>query len=248
MNTNFDATGFCEGGFHVTWAPDAGTLAAAEALRADVFCRELGWVGTAADAFERDPFDAHAIPIVARSPGGEVVATLRLVPGDRPWMFDEIFRDLLDDPGVLRRARAMEASRLAVAGSARRTRLPGGRRLAELLFKGAYTVCRALDVRWVYMVTTDTVGRRLGTAGLPCAPLAAPTRMPDGVVAVPLVLDWDRLPAAAPVRAWFEGGADVVPLSPPPPSLEAERARRTQPSLAPSLAQPWRERRLRASG
>lgn len=240
-----ETSGFWEDGFRVTWAPDAAELSGAHALRAEVFCRELGWVGTPSHDLERDAFDAHCTSIVVVSPEDEVVATIRLVPGERPWMFDEVFRALVPDPAALRRTGSAEASRLAVARGARRVRLSSGRRLADLLFKASYVYCRQEAIRHVYMLTSDTVGRRLTTTGIPCVPIAAPTLMPDGVVALPLALDWERLRADAPVRAWFE---DCLPDA-TPARLDAERARRAQlQPVRPAAAQAWREQRLRASG
>jgi N-acyl-L-homoserine lactone synthetase len=209
-----ETSGFIEGGFRISWSPSRPELASAHALRADVFCRELAWVGSRSVELERDAFDEHCSTMVVTEPDRhEVLATVRLVPGDRPWMFDGPFQALVADPRALQRTRAMEASRLAVAKAARTVRLPGGRRLAELVFKATYLFCRQRGDRYVYMVTSDVVGRRFTTAGLPCSAVCDGTRMPDGVLAVPLVLDWDALRADSPLRAWFEG--PVQPLLSP---------------------------------
>ncbi len=234
---------FFEDGFRVTWAATPKERAEAHALRADVFCRELRWVGSRSDVVEVDEFDPHAVPIVVTAPGGGVVATIRLVPSDRPWMFDEIFRGLLPDASALCRTGSMEISRLAVAPTARRVRLSNGRTLADLLFKAAFNVCRLRAVRWVYMVTSDIVGRRLMRGGLPCAPLAEGTRMPDGVLAIPLQLDLDRFSEGTPMRAWFDAvqHAEVAPAR-----REAERVRRATP--VPMSRQGWRDRAAVASG
>jgi N-acyl-L-homoserine lactone synthetase len=226
-----EASGFFEDGFLVSWSPSDSELVRAQALRADVFCRELAWVGSRSVELERDSFDEHCTSIVVTEPDRrEVVATVRLVPGHRPWMFDGPFRALVGDPRALRRTRAMEASRLAVAKAARRVRLPSGRRLAELLFKATYFLCRQRGDRYVYMVTSDVVGRRFTTAGLPCAALCEGTRMPDGVMAVPLVLDWDGLRPGSSLQAWFDG-----PVEPffAPARLEDERLRRLRAPSAP---------------
>jgi N-acyl-L-homoserine lactone synthetase len=237
------SNGFWEDGFRVTWAPTRAELVGAHSLRADVFCRELRWVGSSSDDLERDRFDDHCTTIVVIDPRSEVVATVRLVAAERPWMFDEVFRPLIPDDRALHRAGSVEASRLAVARTARRVRLSNGRRLADLLFKSTYLLCGQAGVRYAYMVTSDTVARRFTTAGLPCALLASPTRMPDGVMAVPLVLDWEGLGRDAPLRAWFEQCGERCCA---PPRLDLERTRRA-PSL-PAGAQPWDEDRVRASG
>jgi N-acyl-L-homoserine lactone synthetase len=232
-----DVDGFVEAGLRVSWALTHAEILEAQALRAEVFCRELQWVGSSSDAIERDSFDDHCTVIAVLGPDSEVVATVRLVPAERPWMFDEVFRELLPDPAALHRTNSVEASRLAVARPARRLRLSGGRTVADLLFKATYLFCRERGVRWVYMLTSDAVGRRFTTAGLPCAPIAAPTRMPDGVVAVPLVLDWDGLRPDAPLRAWFDvlGGRQRTP-----PTLDGGRGRPQVP-FVPAAGQSLRE-------
>jgi hypothetical protein len=111
-------------------------------------------------------------------------------------------------------------------------RLPNRRRLAELLFKATYLLCRQRGDRYVYMVTSDVVGRRFTTAGLPCSAVCDGTRMPDGVMAVPLVLDWDALRPDSALQAWFDG-----PVQPffAPTRLEEERLRRVRvPSPRPA--------------
>jgi N-acyl-L-homoserine lactone synthetase len=201
-----EASGFVEDGFRISWAPSRSELLAAHALRADVFCRELAWVGSRSVELERDAFDEHCTTVVVTTPDRrEVLATVRLVPGDRAWMFDGPFEALIPDHRALQRRRAVEASRLAVAKAARSVRLPNGRRLAELVFKATYLYCRQRGDRYVYMVSSQVVARRFVTAGLPCSAVCDGTRMPDGVLAVPLVLDWDALRADSALRAWFEG-------------------------------------------
>lgn len=220
-----ESSGFVEDGFMVSWSPSEAELVSAHALRADVFCRELAWVGSRSVELERDSFDAQCRSIVVTGPDRrDVLATVRLVPGDRPWMFDGPFRALVPDPDALRRTGAVEASRLAVAKAARSVRLSSGRRLAELLFKATYLLCRQRGERYVYMVTSDVVGRRFTTAGLPCSAVSEGTRMPDGVMAVPLVLDWDALRAGSALQAWFE---------------------RVEPVFAPARIAPERRRRVR---
>lgn len=232
-----EAYGFFEDGFTVSWSPSDSELDSAQALRADVFCRELAWVGSRSVELERDSYDAHCSSIVVTGPDRrEVLATVRLVPGDRPWMFDGPFRALVPDAGALRRARAVEASRLAVTRAARAIRLRSGRRLSELLFKATYLLCRQRGERYVYMVTSDVVGRRFTSAGLPCSAVCEGTRMPDGVMAVPLLLDWDALRPESTLRAWFER---VEPLG-APARLDAERLRRVR-APAPRPDERWNE-------
>ncbi|WNG61833.1 GNAT family N-acetyltransferase [Archangium gephyra] len=205
------AFGFCEDGYRVTWMPTRSELLRTYRLRADVFCRELRWVGSRTDLFECDEFDDGSTPIVVVDPLGEVAATARLVGSDNPWMFDRVFQGLCP-PGVIRRNGAMEASRLTVAEHARGVRLANGKWVSELVFKAVYALCAQRGVRYVYMVTSDVVARLLRSAGLPCETLAPYTRMPDGVRAAPLMLDWGRLDGSRRNHRWYEEGLRAVLL------------------------------------
>jgi N-acyl-L-homoserine lactone synthetase len=219
-----EATGFHEGPYHVTWVPNVSEIQALHRLRADVFCRELRWVGCRNDPVERDEFDGAAAHIVVVDPAGEVAATLRLIPGDARWMLDEVFRNLVAGRAILRRSDAAEASRLAVAKRARGagSRLDNGRRLADVVYKAAYVFCILHHIRYVYMVVSDTVLRHMSGAGLPCIPIAPPTVMPDGVSAVPVVLDWERLVNGA-IRAWYEEGVRVARATAPRETVSIPR-------------------------
>jgi N-acyl-L-homoserine lactone synthetase len=235
-----EASGFIEDGFRISWSPSRAELASAHALRADVFCRELAWVGSRSVELERDAFDEHCTTVVVTEPDRrEVLATVRLVPGDRPWMFDGPFRALIADAPALERGRAVEASRLAVAKAARSARLTNGRRLAELVFKATYLFCRQRGDRYVYMVTSDVVGRRFTTVGLPCSPVCGGTRMPDGVLAVPLVLDWDALRADSALCAWFKAPVQTL-LAPARADTEPLGCARVL--IAPLQGERWRDR------
>jgi N-acyl-L-homoserine lactone synthetase len=207
-----EAAGFCEDAHRVTWRPNRSELEQAHRLRADVFCRELGWVGSWLDPTEHDEFDGRATHVVVADRACEIVATVRLIPGDATWMLDGVFRDLVAGRAILRRTDAMEASRLAVAKRARsaRARLSNGKRVADLVYKAAYVLCSLRRVRYLYMVTSETVLRHMSSAGLPCVPIASPTMMPDGVSAVPIVLDWERLGPDEAVRAWYREGLTAL--------------------------------------
>jgi N-acyl-L-homoserine lactone synthetase len=126
-------------------------------------------------------------------------------------MLDSVFRRLAAPELVKKRSDTAEASRLVVAKSSRVTRLPDGRRTCDLVYKGAYAYCVTNGVRHVYMVTSDVVLRHMLRTGLPCVALAAPVRMPDGVTAVAVKLDWPHLYRVPALASWYRSGWESRP-------------------------------------
>jgi N-acyl-L-homoserine lactone synthetase len=202
-------TGFHEDDYRVSWQLTQPELRRAHELRAEVFCRELKWVGSRDDALERDEFDGDSVHIGVFEGGTRLVASVRLTHEGAPWMLDTVFQHLL--PAPIQRRHAMEASRLAVTTQSRNVRLKNGRRVCDLLYKSAYAYCSLRGVRYLYMVTSDIVLRHMTRACLPCVPLARPKRMPDGVAAVPVVLNWDRIRDVPALRRWYDEGWSSSP-------------------------------------
>lgn len=197
-------TGFREEGYRVTWALTRSQRAWVHRLRAEVFCRELAWVGSSSDSVEQDEFDARAVHMAVLDEQRAVVATVRLAPAEAPWMLTTVFRRLLPAGTRIERAGAMEASRMAVAKRARVHRLASGRRVCDLLYKGAYLYCALHGIRHLYMVTSDVVLRHMRNAGLPCQPLGDAVRMEDGVKAIAVLLDWEPLRERRAVSDWHD--------------------------------------------
>jgi N-acyl-L-homoserine lactone synthetase len=208
-----DAGGFCDQGYRITWNPTASELQKIHELRASVFCRELQWVGSPADRCEQDQFDEGSTHIAVLAPDGDLAATARLLSGDAPWMLHGVFRDLVPTIEMLKRESAIEASRLAVAGRFRGVRLGNGMRVSDLLYKAAHLLCRSTGVRYVYMVVSNVVLRHMTCAGLPCAPIGPPKRMRDGVIAIPVLLDWRRIDEST-VRRWHAAEPAVRQVEP----------------------------------
>jgi N-acyl-L-homoserine lactone synthetase len=175
-------------------------------LREAVFCHELGWVKSHRDCMERDEFDEAAVHIVVADEWANVKASVRLLPGNRPWMLDTVFRDLLPNMNIAKESNAMEASRLAVAKDSRSVRLKNGRLLCELLYKAAYVYGMLHDCRYLYMVTSTAVHRHLNRAGVPCVSLGTPKSMADGVRALSAKLDWYKIAENAELFEWYESG------------------------------------------
>jgi N-acyl-L-homoserine lactone synthetase len=91
---NYGDHQYSDGGYSITNNPDARQLAQAHALRAQVFCQELQWVGCPSDKFEYDSFDNDCSYLVA-SFAGKTVGHLRIHSKCCDWMAIEIFGHLV---------------------------------------------------------------------------------------------------------------------------------------------------------
>jgi len=227
--------GFHEYDYRITWRLAPTELRKVSELRADVFCRELGWTGTREDRVEWDEFDHDSTHIAVLDGQSEVVGAVRLIASRAPWMLDTVFSALAPAGRITRAADAAEASRLAVHRHWRGKRLGNGRRACDLLYKAAYVYCRINGIRYLYMVVSDTVLKHMQRSGLPCRELGAPRQMPDGVLASTVVLDWTRIREIPTIADWYASGWQMPPacqhgapdcaLSHRPPRLVASSMR-----------------------
>jgi N-acyl-L-homoserine lactone synthetase len=220
------AIGIREDRYDVRWRVTEGELGQVFRLRADVFCRELRWIGSGDSERERDEIDDHAVHLAVLG-DFEALATVRLTPARAPWMFDGVFRHLLPaGVPIENRQQSMEASRLAVAKHARHVRLGNGARMSDLMYKAAYVFCRMNGVRYLYIVTSDVVLRHMRAVGLPCVPLAPPMLMENCVRTVPAVIDWWAIDKSTALYRWYDSVTPVAPCSLPSPLHETRSPRR----------------------
>jgi N-acyl-L-homoserine lactone synthetase len=209
--------GFREHDYRITWRPTAAELCQIGELRAEVFCRELGWTGSADDRTERDEFDDAATQLAVIH-GSEVIGTVRLSKARAPWMLDTVFCALAPAGRIAKDPDTAEASRLAVSRKWRGKRLANGMRTCDLLYKAAYVYCRINGIRHLYIVVSDIVLNHMQRSGLPCRQIGAMRQMPDGVRATTVVIDWHRIGEDPALAAWFQTGWQMPP--PPPTSVE----------------------------
>lgn len=207
--------GFHEHDYRITWRLAPSELRKMSELRADVFCRELGWTGAPEDQVERDEFDDDSTHIAVLDGQSEVVGVVRLIKSRAPWMLDTVFSALAPAGRITRGADAAEASRLAVHRQWRGKRLGNGMRACDLLYKAAYVYCRVNGIRYLYMVVSDIVLEHMRRSGLPCQALGAPRRMPDGVLAATVVLDWTRIREVPALADWYASGWEMPPANGP---------------------------------
>jgi N-acyl-L-homoserine lactone synthetase len=200
--------GFREHGCRIAWQLTPSELRKVSELRAEVFCRELGWTGSPDDRVERDEFDEDSTHVAVLDEQSELIGAVRMIKSGAPWMLDTVFSGLASASGITKGSDTAEASRLVMHRRWRGRRLNNGMRASELIYKAAYVYCRAHGIRYLYMVISDVVIELMRRSGLPCRALGAPWQMPDGVCAVTAVIDWNKI-RELPLADWYESGWQV---------------------------------------
>jgi N-acyl-L-homoserine lactone synthetase len=198
--------GFHEHGYRTVWRLTPSEVQQVSELRAEVFCRELGWAGSPEDRVERDEFDEDSTHVAVLDEESEVIGAVRMIKPTAPWMLDTVFSGLASASGVTKDSDTAEASRLVVHRRWRGRRLKNGMRASDLIYKAAYVYCRTNGIRYLYMVISDIVIELMRRSGLPCQAISAPWQMPDGVCAVTAVIDWNRLRERPALADWYESG------------------------------------------
>jgi N-acyl-L-homoserine lactone synthetase len=201
--------GFQEHGYRVAWRLTSSELRRVSELRAEVFCRELGWTGSPEDREERDSFDDVSTHVAILDEQSEVIGAVRLIKSGAPWMLDSVFSGLASASGITKGADSAEVSRMVVHRRWRGRRLTNGMRACDLIYKAAYVYCRTNGIRYLYMVISDIVIELVRRSGVPCRAIGAPRRMPDGVCAVTAVIDWNMIGDNPTLADWYASGWQV---------------------------------------
>lgn len=158
-------------------------------LRAAVFRSELQWVGSPSDKTDTDSFDDSAIHFLTLNSDNDVVAALRIIPGNQVWMMEKYFGVLLPRNTQLHNADNCEISRLAIDKDYRNYSIQEDITVAELLYKGVFRHCLSNHIRYCFMVTTLPLVQNLRKKGIPVAVVGS-QHMESGLVAFSAVLDW----------------------------------------------------------
>jgi N-acyl-L-homoserine lactone synthetase len=158
-------------------------------LRAAVFRSELQWIGSPSDETDTDSFDDYAIHFLTLNPRHDVVAALRILPGNQVWMMEKYFGVLLPKDTQLHNADNCEISRLAIDKHYRNYSIHTDITVADLLYKGVFQYCLSHHIRYCFMVTTLPLVQHLRKKGIPVAVVGS-QRMESGLIAFSAVLDW----------------------------------------------------------
>jgi acyl homoserine lactone synthase len=184
-------------------------------LRHRIFCERLGWTPKKTTEMETDDYDAYAVPFGVFDERRRLNAYIRLIAPTDPFMLDREFSFLVGDWKRLRKdPGAGEISRLCLAREGRTAVVSGPwgvQPLSLFLFKGLYVWCLESGIRRLYAVTEHKTCRLFGARGIPVGPIGEPRLMPDGVVAIAVIVDWDKLGTSELSRSrqllgWFNQG------------------------------------------
>jgi len=186
---------FHEGGYCVRNIKANVDLVKSHRLRYRVFCEELGWGVQSAGGIEKDGYDGHSVAFSVFDEYDTISACLRLALPCGPFMIENEFASLVA-PGhkIMRKDDTVEVSRLCVAKEARRDQVSGNfgaHGVLMLMMKAVYQWSRMNGIRFIYAVTEFKVYKLSRSRGFPFKLIGKPTVMPDRVVAVAMLMDWD---------------------------------------------------------
>jgi len=156
----------------------------AHRLRYKIFCQELGWVDGWNNYLEMDVHDENAIFIGVFDDLHNLKAFLRIIMPENIFMLEKEFQCLVDQCDEIRKEKdTAEISRLCVESDARKEYV------SMILYKGVYRWCLNSGIRYLYFVVEEKFYRSLCIKGFPCKLVGEQKIMPDGVIAVAVMLD-----------------------------------------------------------
>ncbi len=201
-----------EGGYVFRNIHDKDNRVKAYRLRHRVFAEDLQWVPRTESELEVDEYDAPAVHFGVLDDAEKLLAYVRLLTADRTFMLEKEFRCTLGSDRALRKGNATcELTRFCVEQSARgdvvRTEF-GDFPLFMLLFKGLYQWSLQRGIHVIYAVTDRIVYKLLSMRGFPCERMGSPVKMPDGVIALSMRMDWREFLAMNAIKRpevarWF---------------------------------------------
>lgn len=204
MGPNETTSGICTAGELSVLLSQSGLIAKtlmtgkeivqAYRLRHRVFCEELGWLDHAADGLESDVYDRNAVFFGVLDEAGCLLAFLRLLLPDGPFMLEHEFRSLIGADGRLKKGRdTAEVSRLCIVPEKRNYRGQGNFEIHSLslfLYQGVYRWCLSHGIRRLYLVIEYRFFRLLRSQKFPCRLLGEPGVVPDRKKSVAACMDW----------------------------------------------------------
>lgn len=165
-------------------------------LRHDIFCKELKWVPESEIALETDAFDEDAVFLGVLNGYNQLIAFIRIIKPEKPFMLEEVFSFLVSPEHKIRKENdTAELSRLCIIPEARNHGAQGNFNtgmISMLLYKGIYRWCRSKGIKYLYYEVDYKFYKLLCQQGFLCEVIGTPHIMPDGVLATAAILDWEK--------------------------------------------------------
>lgn len=185
-------------------------------FRHRIFREQLHWVAESSDGLDRDEYDTFSdnFAVLNRN---HVVGSVRMTPGNCPFMIEREFLPLLPSGVRLQKGDgSAEITRFAVGVDERGRRIETATRL---LYLSLYQWAQSNRVRWMYFVVEPAFFRRIVRLGFPASAIGDARPLDGGVMSQAGCLDWDQadgdfirwlrsvlsVPAAAPAQSHVSG-------------------------------------------
>lgn len=143
---------------------------------------------------ESDRYDEDAVFLGVFDENKFLAAFIRLITSPNPFMLDNEFSFLIKPcSDQIYRVGTGEISRLCVDPKSRGTAVSCAgvdTIIAMMVFKGLYLWCGKNNISFLYAVTEPKTQRLFFMKGIPLRVLGTPRKMPDGVTAIAVTLDW----------------------------------------------------------
>jgi acyl homoserine lactone synthase len=204
-----------ENGFLIKNLTDEGEKAQAYRLRHQVFCKELKWVPETEASLEIDAFDDDAVFLGVLNEYGQLMAFVRIIKPEKRFMLEEVFSFLVGHEHTIRKeSDTVELSRLCVVPEARnhinQSNFNTGM-ISMLVYKGIYQWCKSNKIQYLYLEVEYKFYKLLCKYGFPCDMIGPPHIMPDGILAIALILDVKRFESLNALEQpellrWFSQG------------------------------------------
>lgn len=174
-------------------------------FRHKIFREQLRWVAESEDGLDLDEYDGFSDNYAVFNEKGEIVGSVRLTPGDFPFMVEREFSRLLPDLSAIHKGKqAAEITRFAVGMSENGIRHGT---VFRLLYFALYHWACAHQVRWMYFVVEPPFFRHICRLGFPAFPVGEALPLDRGVLSMAGFLDWEM--AMPGFIRWLQKIAEV---------------------------------------
>lgn len=151
-------------------------------LRHQVFAQDLGWIPLSENCLDIDEYDESSVMLGAYDKStDELQALIRVTRGPNRFMSDDIFRECFGSHMIRRDRESIDLTRLSLTvhdGRVTKSTL----KHMKMLFCGLRVWCDSHDVRFVYMVTHESLFHYIVRIGWAFKVMSPPIMFPPANV------------------------------------------------------------------